>query len=144
MLAQLRLRDGQTATALFATPEGASSPHPPYVALHGTEGTLYVGGAPDSFWPDASLQHFDPGRGTWSEIEIPQDVIDGLPRVEDGAQRQWNQFFQEFVADVHGEGDVGYPTFRDGSAAVEVMDIARSAQGWTPLPDHSGDQPRQT
>jgi predicted dehydrogenase len=139
VLAQLQLPDGQTATALFAMPVGANHPHPTNVTLHGTSGTLYLGGTPGSFWPNTSIQHFDPAGGGWTELVIPQEVVDALPPEEDNVQRQWNQFFKEFVADVRGEGDQGYPTFRDGWVAVEVMDIARSGRGWTGVPEHLAD-----
>jgi hypothetical protein len=58
---------------------------------------------------------------------------------EDGAQRQWNQFFAEVAADLRGQGPGGYPTFREGWMAVEVMDIARDGRSWTALPPSTGD-----
>jgi len=133
LLAQLRMPNGHIATALFATPAEASLPQPNYIALHGTQGTLYLASAPGGWWPDDNMQHFDTGVATWNEISIPRDVVDALPAVEDHVQRQWNQFFRDFVADVRGEGYAGYPTFRDGWIAVEVTDIARSGQSWTPV-----------
>jgi hypothetical protein len=47
----------------------------------------------------------------------------------------WNQLFREFVADVRGEGYAGYPTFHDGCAAAEIVEIALAQRGWTALPE---------
>lgn len=49
-------------------------------------------------------------------------------------QRCWNHFFREFMADVQGEGNVGYPTFRDGYTAAAVMDVVRKGYDWQVLP----------
>src|SRR5688500_9761388 len=95
------------------------------LTFFGTEGILRLRGP---FWPDGTIEHFAPARGAWVEVTTPQAVIDALPPVEDAGQRNWNLLYREFVADVQGEGYAGYPTFRDGWVAVEVMDIARNGR----------------
>jgi predicted dehydrogenase len=98
--------------------------HPPVntLTIFGDRGTLYLSGP---FWPDATIEHFDPQQGERVPIPIPQAVIDSLPSIEDATQRQWNQFFYEFVADIRGAGATTYPTFRDGWVAAEVIEIIR-------------------
>jgi hypothetical protein len=55
--------------------------------------------------------------------------------VQDAVQRSWNLFYRAFVADVQGSERSDYPTFRDGWAAMEIIDAARAARGWVELPD---------
>jgi hypothetical protein len=122
VMLQLRMPDDHLANALVQMTSEAAHPHAASLALFGDAGALYLSGP---FWPDATIQHFDPRRGEWADVAVPQAVIDALPPVEDSTQRQWNQLFREFVGDVRGEGATTYPTFRDGWVAVEVMDIVR-------------------
>jgi hypothetical protein len=88
------------------------------------------------FIPDHCLQHFDPARGTWVDLDFPHEV---LAPGEDGAQPGWNQFFREFVAAVGGEGYACYPTFRDGVVALDVMEIVRSGRSRSAVPEHPSD-----
>jgi hypothetical protein len=144
VLLQLRLPAGHTATARFTLIEGSRSPHPNYVAVHGSAGTLLLSAAPGALWPDGTLQRFDAADGRWEEVPIPLSVVAALPTVEDAVQQQWHQFFAEVAADVRGEGYRGYPTFREGWMAVEVMDIARDGQSWATLPPSRSDHGRTT
>ncbi|MDP9310226.1 MAG: Gfo/Idh/MocA family oxidoreductase [Chloroflexota bacterium] len=138
LMLQLRLPAGQMVLARFTKPEDTHYPYPSYFALHGSAGTLYLSQT-SSQW---TIQRFDVTQGAWTDVVVPPTAV--LAPDEDQVQHHWNQFFQEFVADVRGEGYGGYPTFHDGWVAAEVMDIARSGRGWIPVPEHGGDQPRQT
>jgi predicted dehydrogenase len=131
VMLQLRMPDGHPANALVQMMIEAAHPHGDGLALFGDAGTLYL----DLSSTDATVRHCDQGK--WADVAIPQAMIDALPKVEDNTQRQWNQFFREFVADVRGEGATTYPTFRDGWVAVEVMDIVRRGS-WTALPAEPG------
>jgi hypothetical protein len=106
-----------------------------YAAFYGTEGTLHLTGP---FWPNARIEYFNPKLENWEEIEVPKELIEALPQVEDEGQRDWNQLFLEFVADIQGAGNSDYLTFYDGWLAAEVIDIARSGQGWQAVPKHLG------
>ena len=141
VVVQLQLADGAVANVLFRNSGVDMPPQPSSVTFFGTEGMLRLSGP---FWPDGTIEHFAPTRGAWTELVLPQAVVDTLPPVDDAAQRQWNQFYREFVADVRGEGYAGYPTFRDGWVAVEVTDIARSGRSWTPLPKYPPGPGQQT
>ena len=95
-----------------------------YVAFYGTEGTIHIRGA----YAQGALLRRGPGRtAEWEEIPIPAHITESLPAIADDTQRNWTQLCHEFVADIRGEGDAGYPTFRDGWLFQEVIDIVRSA-----------------
>jgi predicted dehydrogenase len=100
--------------------------HPDYVALYGEEGTLHVEGA---YMQGAVFLATTSGK--WEELPIPDHIRAALPPEEDHSQRNWDQLAREFVADIRGEGNSGYQTFRDGWIYQEVIDIARAGQGWT-------------
>jgi predicted dehydrogenase len=133
VMARFRLRGGGLVSAVFQASARAVHPHPNYLGVHGTAGTLFLSGA---VWAEERIQHYDLQRGEWEDIEVPQSVVAALPQVEDRVQRDWNQFYREFVADVRGEGYLGYPTFRDGWVDAEVAEIVRSGRSWTRLPLH--------
>jgi hypothetical protein len=127
---QLRMPAGQIANALFQGMGASTHRQPEYLALFGDKGTLHLTG-PNS--PDR-IEHFDRERQEWRDVPIPQTIMDALPHIDNIVQRDWNQLFHEFVADVRGEGYAGYPTFRDGWIANEIIDIVRAGKNWTPLP----------
>jgi hypothetical protein len=52
------------------------------------------------------------GQQEWEEVPIEGAITAGLPQASNPLQRCWNQFFREFVADVKGEGYMGYPLSR--------------------------------
>ncbi|MDP9352143.1 MAG: Gfo/Idh/MocA family oxidoreductase [Chloroflexota bacterium] len=131
VLLQLGMPDGHTATAVITLPEGHREPHPSFCAIHGGQGSLYLTSEPGGYVTNHRLEHFDPTRGAWVDVDFPRSVV---PPGEDGST--WYPFFRDFVADVRGEGYAGYPTFRDGVVAVEVMEIIRSGRSWTPVPKH--------
>jgi hypothetical protein len=76
------------------------------------------------------IQHFDFEQKEWVEIPVPGEITKRYPPIDDPVQRDWNQLVKEFVEDIRGEGSQGYPTFRDGWLANEVMEIIRSEQEW--------------
>jgi predicted dehydrogenase len=126
VLLQLTMAEGHLVNALFHTSCAAQSPQDNYVALYGTEGTLWLP-VPGINFPER-IQYKAVGTQMWEEIPVPQKVLAALPQVEDKAQRHWNQLALEFVADIRGDGYAGYPTFRDGWTANEIIDIVRSGR----------------
>jgi len=122
VMLQLQMPGGHLTNVQFQLAVVATHPPNNSVAIFGDTGALYLDGP---FWPDATIQHFDPQHGERVDITIPQAVIDTLPPIEDQVQRQWNQLFREFVADICGEGAPTYPTFHDGWVAAEVIDSVR-------------------
>ena len=134
VLLQLGMPDGHAATAVITLPEGNHEPHPSFCAIHGSHGSLYLTSEPGGYIPNHRLEHFDPTRGAWVDVDVPPSV---LQPGDDG--NAWNPFFRDFVADVRGEGYAGYPTFQDGVVAVEVMEVVRSGCSWTRMPGHLAD-----
>jgi predicted dehydrogenase len=133
VILQLEMPGGYLARAVFVGSGASTHPYPDHLTFYGTTGALCLTG-PNS--PD-HIQYFDPHKQEWREEPIPQEIIESLPEVEDIAQRNWNQLFREFVADVRGEGYMGYPTFREGWIDGEIIDIVRSGRTWAPLPNLS-------
>ena len=125
--------DGSLANSLFRASVLGSTPQPESLAFHAEAGSLYMRGV----WAeDDRIQHMTVGQRGWEEVPIAKAITARLPQASNPLQRCWNQFFREFVADVKGEGYAGYPTFRDGSTAAAVIDIARAGYDWKAL--HSG------
>jgi predicted dehydrogenase len=130
VMLKLRLPDGHTVDVLthsLAAPAG----EPNHIIFHGKDGALKVDGP--AYWPN-QLRHLALADQEWRDLPIPQAVIDALPQVEDRVQQQWNQLCLEFVADIRGEGYMGYPTFHDGWIASEIIDDVRSNRTWMLIP----------
>ncbi len=130
VLLQLKMPEGGAATALVTMPEDTHEPYPNCIVMHGSGGSLRLSAAPGEHIPEGRLQHFDAAVGTWVDLPIPDA---GVAAAEDGPQRRWNEFFEEFVADVRSEGYAGYPTFHDGRVAVDIMENVRSGGSWMPV-----------
>jgi len=117
------------ATATFRHSALRLGKNPDYVAIYGENGTLHIEGS----YTQGAMFLRTSGDG-WEELSVPKRIYDMLPDEADNTQRNWNQLVQEFVADIRGQGNAGYLTFRDGWIYQEVIDIVRSGKGWTPLP----------
>ncbi len=93
------------------------------------EGTLLLTGIG---WPE-QIQCNRHASQAWQEYPVPHPSVGGASQSSQRTQMQWTLLFQEFMADIRGEGYAGYPTFRDGWVANQIMDIARTGQSWTAL-----------
>ena len=113
----------------------AAGRHPNSLTFYGTQGSLHLS-AP--FFPQ-TIEHFaptgHPAQQRWQEIQIPDEINRLLAWTEDPVQSAWHQLVREFVADVRGEGYAGYPTFYDGWVANTIIDLVRSDQSWTTIPE---------
>ncbi|MEZ4864337.1 MAG: Gfo/Idh/MocA family oxidoreductase [Caldilineaceae bacterium] len=108
-----------------------------YVAIYGAKGVLHIEGA----YVQGAMFLCTGGNSSsdgWEELTIPSRIHAALPSEPDHSQRNWDQLARDFVADIRGEGDHGYPTFRDGWIQQQVIDSVRSDQGWSPI---EGDLP---
>jgi predicted dehydrogenase len=121
-----RAAPAQAVSATFRHSALRFARHADYVAIYGETGVLHVEGA---YMQGALYLAHQPAA--WEELPIPDHILQSLPPEEDHSQRNWDQLAREFVADINGDGYVGYQTFRDGWIFQEVIDIARSGQGWT-------------
>lgn len=101
--------------------------HTDYVAVYGEKGTLHIEGA----YTQGAI-YLRTGD-VWDEVAVPDHIRAELPPEPDHSQRNWDQLARDFVADIRGEGDSGYPTFRDGWMHQQVIDVVRSGQGWATI-----------
>ncbi len=116
----------QAVSATFRHSALPFGKHKDYVAFYGEKGVLHIDGAyvQGSMWLRTSGEQ-------WDELAIPERIQQALPPEPDHSQRNWDQLAREFVADIQGDSNAGYQTFRDGWIYQEVIDIARRGQGWT-------------
>ena len=103
-----------------------------YLAFYGDKGTLHLSGP----WLHTNIEHFDNAKEEWQTLPVPQRIVDAMPQTENHVQRDWNQLCRLLVADIRGEGESNYLTFRDGWIHNQVIDIARSGRGWMPVAAH--------
>ena len=99
-----------------------------YVAIYGEKGTLHIEGAYTQ-----GAMYLRTSGDSWEEIAVPTHIHAALPPEPDHSQRNWDQLARDFVTDIRGEGDTGYPTFRDGWMQQQVIDIVRSDGGWAAI-----------
>jgi len=132
VMTEIRTPYGNVAHALFRGAALGTAEQPECLIFHGDAGSLSMKGSHGTF--DQILRS-RPGQPSWEEVPVPQEAIATPPQAADFYQRCWNSFFRDFVADVQGGVNSGYPTFRDGSTAVAIMDIARSGYAWRKVSD---------
>jgi predicted dehydrogenase len=132
VLVRLGRRDqggGQAISALFRHSALAYGKNTDYVAVYGAAGALHIEGAYTQ-----GAMYLRTNGDSWEELHIPAAIRAALPPEQDHSQRNWNQLARLFVADIRGEETETYLTFRDGWIYQEVIDAARSGQGWTEIP----------
>lgn len=127
VLAQIDLSgSSEPASALFKHSGLQPRVHDDYMAFFGSEGVIHIEG----HYGHGPL-HFRTARGEWSEVPTPAHITDAQPAIDDHTQRNWVLLAREFVADIRGEASGWYPTFRDGWAYQEIIDVVRADSGWT-------------
>ncbi|MBC7812956.1 MAG: Gfo/Idh/MocA family oxidoreductase [Burkholderiales bacterium] len=131
VMLKLQMPDGHIVEVLTDSSGASLAGEPNHLLFHGESGVLKVSGP--GFWP-SEIRHLAGANQDWREMPIPQDILATLPQVEDRQQQQWNQLFQDFVADIRGESFASYPTFHDGWTASEIIDDVRSNRAWMPMP----------
>ncbi|MBM3457966.1 MAG: Gfo/Idh/MocA family oxidoreductase, partial [Armatimonadetes bacterium] len=100
-----------------------------YIAFYGDEGAIHIDGA----YASGEVRLKRKGIG-WEELPVPGDINDNLPAIADSTQRNWTQLAREFCADLRGEGNAGYLSFRDGWLFQETIDAVRAGSGWVSIP----------
>ena len=100
-----------------------------YVAFYGGEGSIHIGGA----YAQGPL-HVKTRGSDWEHVEVPSNITDSVPAIEDDTQRNWTVLMGELVADIRGEGYCGYQTFKDGWLFQEAVDAVRRGDGWFAVP----------
>lgn len=102
-----------------------------YVAVYGERGQIHIEGA----YATGDVWRRE-GRGEWTRLDLPQDILDGLPAIPDNTLRNWTQLAREFLSEIRGEGYSGYPTFLEGWHFQGVIDAARTRSIWSHPPLH--------
>jgi predicted dehydrogenase len=103
--------------------------HDDYVAFYGRDAAIHINGS-YALGPLYLRQ-----RGSdWEAIPLPERITAALPAIEDNTQRNWTQLAREFVADIRGEGNSGYQTFKDGWLFQKAIEAVRNDDHWYPLP----------
>lgn len=103
-----------------------------YIAFYGKDATIHIGGA----FAQGPM-HICSRNGKWGEVPLPSEITSNLPYIEHPAIRCWAQLAREFVADINGEGDSGYQTFKDGWIFQEIFEAIRSESGWVDIPQEA-------
>lgn len=97
---------------------------PDYMAFYGSDGAIYVEG----HYARGPL-FLNRGEG-WTEMPLPDHIVQGHPSIEDDTQRNWTILMQEFVADIQGEPHEPYQTFADGAHYQAIIEKIRAGDGW--------------
>ena len=129
VLVRLGERGAAAADTVSATFRHSALPfgkNKDYVAFYGEKGVIHIEGA----YAQGDLYLRTSGE-SWDVQPIPDHILNSLPSEADHSQRNWDQLAREFVADIQGQGDGGYQTFRDGWIFQEVIDTVRGDGGWT-------------
>ncbi len=100
-----------------------------YIAFYGDEASIHICGA----YAQGPL-HIKTRDSEWEMVEVPPQITESLPDIEDDTQRNWTQLMSELLADIRGEGYTGYQTFKDGWIFQEAVDAVRRGQGWLHVP----------
>lgn len=100
-----------------------------YIGFYGSDAAIYISGA----YAQGPL-YVKERKGDWTQIEMPEHITKSVPSIVDDTQRNWTQLAREFVADIRGEGNCEYQTFKDGWIFQEAIDATRSGAGWVEMP----------
>jgi predicted dehydrogenase len=132
VLIRIEMPGGELSTVLFQNSAASIGDYSSYAAFYGTTATLRI-----EFGQANRILLLTTDQPGGKEMPIPQDIVTRLPELADHTQRDWNQLALEFVADIRGDGYLGYPTFYDGWVAGEIIANVRSANSWVSIPDNS-------
>lgn len=98
--------------------------HKDYVAFYGSDGAIHIerhyGHGPLHLYKD----------GAWQTLPLPDHITRSQPPIADDTQRNWTILAREFVADIRGEGDTIYQTFKDGWLYQEIIEAIHASDGW--------------
>ena len=101
-----------------------------HIVFYGSEGAIYIKG----HYGSGPLFVWGPEK-QWGETELPLDIANEVPDVEDDTQRNWQYLVREFVKDIRGEPFYHYQTFKEGSQYQQLIDLIRQDTGWIDVTD---------
>lgn len=113
-------------TALFK--HGGLHPrfHEDYIAVYGSEGSVYIKG----HYGSGPLYFFGASKA-WTEIPLPADIAADVPDVSGDTERNWQYLIRKFVKDIQGEQVTPYQTFQEGALYQQLIDIIRQNGSWS-------------
>ena len=91
-----------------------------HLVFHGSKGSIYIKG----HYGSGPLYLWDENKA-WSEIALPQEIAEELPKIEDDTQRSWTHLAIQLVKDVSGESVEPYQTFKEGAQYQHIIDLIR-------------------
>ena len=115
----------QPVSALFQHAGLQPRFHGDYMAFYGRSAAIHIGG----HYGHGPL-YIHPHRGEWQELPLPDHIANAQPAIADDTQRNWTILAHEFVADIRGEGNSGYQTFKDGWIYQKIIEAVRAGDGW--------------
>ena len=105
---------------------------PAYIAFFGREATIHINGV----FANGPM-HIRRRNSEWQVVDLPAEITDHLPDIDNPAIKCWTQLAREFLADIQGEGYSGYQTFKEGWIYQEVFEAIRSESGWVDIPQEA-------
>ena len=91
-----------------------------HLVFHGSKGSIYIKG----HYGSGPLYLWDENKA-WSEVALPQEITNELPKIEDDTQRSWTHLAIQLVKDVSGETVEPYQTFKEGAEYQHIIDLIR-------------------
>ncbi len=126
VLAKIRTNQAsQPVSAMFQHMALQPRFQPDYIAFYGREAAIYIEG----HYGQGPL-YIHPRRGRWQKHGLPGHITAAQPDIADDTQRNWTILAREFVADICGEGNGRYQTFKDGWIYQEVIEAVRQGRRW--------------
>ncbi|SFA74067.1 Predicted dehydrogenase [Poseidonocella pacifica] len=100
--------------------------HEDHIVFYGNEGAIYIKG----HYGSGQLSYYGADK-TWQELPLPPQIADAIPDVKGETEQCWHYLARDFVADISGETVPPYPTFKEGSAYQQIIEIIRKNDNWT-------------
>ncbi|MEM6430771.1 MAG: Gfo/Idh/MocA family oxidoreductase [Deinococcota bacterium] len=100
--------------------------HDDYIVIYGAEGAIHIQGS----YAQGPLYVWTNKSKAWQQLELPRDIAEALPDIEDDTLRNWTCLAQAFVADILGKDTTPYQTFEDGWRYQEMIDAIRQDKTW--------------
>lgn len=96
-----------------------------HIVVYGSKGAIYIKG----HYASGPLYYYDENK-QWTELPLPQDIIDNTPEGEGDTERNWRYLIRELVNDVKGETVSPYQTFKEGAQYQQLIDLIRRNDNW--------------
>ncbi len=100
--------------------------HEDHIVFYGTEGAIYIKG----HYGSGQLYHYGTDKN-WRALPLPSGIAATMPEVSGETEQCWHFLAREFVRDITGETVPPYPTFKEGSAYQQIIEIIRENDSWT-------------